>query len=43
MLDSGHSTAAAQPSERFPRDTEKETFKGKSEVNLQSFQRPSPV
>lgn len=43
MLDSGHSTAAAQPSEMFPRDTEKETFKGKSEVNLQSFQRPSPV
>lgn len=43
MLGSGHSTAAAQPSERFPWAAEKETFKGKSEMNLQSFQRPYPV
>ena len=43
MLDSGRSTASAQPSERFPSATEKETFKGKSEMNIQSFQRLSPV
>lgn len=42
-LDSGRSTAAAQPSERFPSATEKETSEGKSEMNLQSVWRPSPV
>lgn len=35
MLDSVHSTAAAQLSERFSSASEKETFKGKTEMNLQ--------